>query len=180
MSDFLGRILDAIEYLWPFRVVKIYERGVFYIWGFVWRNVGPGLKVFVPFFMQIDIYLVCPDVRTLPRQDITLKDGRLLTFQVAVAIEVIDLVAADTKVANYIESTQEISMGIIADRLMEIEPSRFDSENRGRLIGGLKQSINAALSPFGCRCTELWFTQFALGARPYRVFTDQAAGIFDG
>lgn len=187
MNDLLRLLVDVAAYLWPFRIVKSYQRGVYRVNGRVVRSTfplwssEPGLKVVVPFFTEVEAYDVQPDPLSLPRQSLTLRDGRGLICQALVTVVVDDVVAAVEEVAGFITSAQEVAAGKIADRLMRATPEEIDPDNRGRLLGGMKQSINAELTKFGCRCTELTFVQFALGARTYRFFTDttMANGAFD-
>lgn len=183
MNDFVRLVIEIIQYLWPFRKTASYQRGVYRVFGraihgkWWFNNPEPGLKLVVPFFTEVEGYLVVPDPLTLPRQSLTVRDGRALVCQALMTVVVEDIYLAIEAVAGYVVSSQEVASGKIATRLMTAEPPELEPDNRGRLLGGLKQSINSDLAKFGCRCTDLTFTQFAF-ARTYRLFND-SAGIYD-
>lgn len=195
MSDFLRLLLDSITYLWPFRIVKSYQRGVYRVNGLPWRPLvfacgfwyevalfssTPGLKLVCPFFTECEAFDVQPDPLSLPRQSLTLRDGRSLVCQALMTLVVDDILLAVEEVAGFLTSAQEVSCAKIADKLMTAKAEELEADNRGRLLGGLKQSINNELKKFGCRCVELSFVQFALGSRTYRLFTDTTSvGQFD-
>lgn len=191
MGDFVRALIDIFQYIWPFRIVRSYQGCVYRRNGLVVSAVrwspywfpmtGPGLYVIVPFFCDAEAFDVQPDPLTLPRQTITLRDGRSLTFQALMTMEVDDVVQAIEAVAGYVKSAQEIAAGKIANRLMIATREELDADNRGRLLGGMKQSVNAELGQFGCRCTALSFVQFVFEARTYRIFNDTttASDVFD-
>lgn len=180
--ELVDLLITVVKFCWPFQVVREYERCVYYACGHLVRprwyflNEHPGLKVRIPFFCEIAVHPCQPTPLTLPRQSITLRDGTALVFQVKMTLQVVDVAAAETEVNDYVESAQENAAGIIATRLMELEMEQFTPDRRGKLLGGLKQSITADLKRYGCILLDLEFTQFALGARTYRVFNDVITG----
>jgi regulator of protease activity HflC (stomatin/prohibitin superfamily) len=186
VNDLLQLVISIVTYLWPFRIVKSWERAVYRVNGKVlrstrwWCSGAPGLKLVLPFFCEVDSHLVVPDPLSLPRQSLTLRDGRSLICQALMTMVVDDVVLAVEEVSGFIISAQEVAAGKIAERLMTAQPAELEPDNRGRLLGGLKQSINAELKKFGCRCIDLTFVQFAF-AKTYRFFNDATSvgGVFD-
>lgn len=175
MGDFLRLLFDALHYLWPFRIVKSYQRGIYYILGKPLTRIQPGLKAFIPFFTEVVAYDVNLTPYTLPRQAITLQDGTQLIVQALVSMEIDDIVLADTAVANYTESLQEISAAALADFLSPLTKVELEAKHRGRLLTTLKNTVDRQTSAFGCKCRRFSFVQFSYPKASYHVINDQSA-----
>jgi regulator of protease activity HflC (stomatin/prohibitin superfamily) len=182
VGDFLRVLLDSIEYLWPFRMVHAWERGIYLVCGRATRSVGAGVWPVIPWFTDVVPVIVKPSVYSLPRQSVGLADGSTLTYQAIMTVCVDDVVAAYTELAHYVESVQEITMGLIAERLSEMDTARLAPDGRRKLSAAIRQSLNAELRPYGVRCIDLQFAQWVQGARVYRHFQDIASSVgqFDG
>lgn len=165
MTELVRLVLDVLAFLWPFRIVRVYQRGVYYVLGRVWREAGPGLWVVVPFFTEVATYHVNDQPLTLPQQRLTLRDGRQLVVRVLVVIKVVDVVRADTAVADFLESCQEQAQAVVADRLMAMEGERIDEASRRQLLAAIRQSLAPQLAEYGCAVERLSFVQFVLNPR---------------
>lgn len=172
MSDFLRLVLDSIEYLWPLRRVRLYQRGLYTICGKWQWLVGPGVWPILPWFCEVDAESVVKGVVQTPRLDITLSDGALLSCMASGVVQVSDLRLAVNNVDAYMESAQELFAAIVADKLAEVDASRVSYEKRGRLLSDLKKWVNAEAGEFGIEFTRLRFTTFVLNPRTYRLLGD--------
>jgi regulator of protease activity HflC (stomatin/prohibitin superfamily) len=179
IESLIDAIVKVTTYLWPFRIVRADQRGVYLVNGKPWRtriwffSDAPGLKLVIPFFCTVESYAVNARLVSLPRQSITLADGRALIFQAILMLQVEDVWKAELDVSDFIEASQEEAAGILAERLMTTDASRIgEAAERGRLLAGLTASLNAELAKFGIRCLRLRFAQFAIGAKTYRLFND--------
>lgn len=178
LGDFLGRIFDAIEYLWPFRIVEQWERGIYSIFGRAQPTwvVQRGIWPVVPFF----ITLVTKSVAWAPikgsRQDVTLKDGSHLTFQAGALVRVSDVYKAVVEVEKYEESTIEILEAVFADKLTtEVDPQRLESNRRGRLLTSLQNWFATDVGRFGIEVDSVWFSMFVHKPKSFRLLGDVAA-----
>lgn len=183
MGDFLRVILDSISYLWPFRLVQEYERGVYYFCGkrvVIPRWLGgpdcrPGIPwIVLPFFCEVKTITVVRDTIVTPIQSITIRDGSILTFSASAQIEVDSADAAYNKVNSYAQTVSEDLAAVLAEKLAEVEPERLAPEVRGRLIGACKQSVGAAVGVYGVRVLSIRFNNFVRNARVYRLFNEQS------
>lgn len=178
MGDFLRVILDSISFLWPFRVVKQYERCVYYCCGKVVRtrfflfSAAPGLKFLIPFFCDVKVYSVTEQVFTLPRQPIRLKDGKTLILRGVVVCEIDDIFAAELNVSNYTESTHEIASCTIADYLSDFTSEELDAANRRRILSTLRARVQKDVGNYGFKVKRISFSQFLLPQRVYHVIND--------
>lgn len=178
MGEFLRILLDSITYLWPLRIVKEYERGVFYCFGRVLRtkfflfSSAPGVKLVLPFFCELKSYSVVEQVFTLPRQPIRLRDGKTITLRGVVVCEIDDIYAAELNVSNYTESTHEIAMCTIADYISEFTAEDIESKSRRRILSTLKDRIQKDVAHYGFKVSRVSFSQFLLPQRVYHLIND--------
>lgn len=173
MGDFLRVLLDSIEYLWPFRIVHTYERGGYYVLGHYWREMGPGLKVVVPFFTSLTTATTVPALVGTGREDITLKDGTFLSFSAMATVRVVDVTRALNAVDQYHDAVRELIGSYLAERLANMTPEKFEPEKRSATLRQLRDGVAAEASEFGVEVTKLRFTSFVLKARTYRLLMDQ-------
>lgn len=173
MSDFLRLLLDSIQYLWPFRMVKQWERGGYYVLGRWWREVGPGIYPVVPWFTDVTEISVAEAIVGTGRQDITLSDGSMLSFTAAATVGVVDVRLALNVVDSYTETVQELLASVLADKLAEVDAARVTPEKRTRLFADLKRWVAAEALAYGVEVRTVRFTSFIINAKAYRVIIDQ-------
>jgi regulator of protease activity HflC (stomatin/prohibitin superfamily) len=172
MGDFLRLLLDGIQFLWPLRIVRQWERGGFYVWGRFWKVVGPGIYPIVPWFMEVKEISVVPAIVSTPRLDITLKDGVLASFRAAATVEVVDYNLAVNTVDSFTETIQELLSAVLADRLADVDPERLRPAGRNRLLSDLTRWVNEESERFGIRTSKVRFTTFVLGVRSLRLLQE--------
>ena len=172
MGDFLRMVLDSIQFIWPLRIVQEWERGGYYLRGRWWREVGPGLYAVLPWFTEVRCISVVPAIVSTGRQDITLSDGTLLSFTASATVRVVNLNLAVNSVDSYTETTQELVSAVLADKLAEVDASRFTPEKRSRLLADLRRWVAPEAATFGVEITQLRFTTFVTNARTFRLMQD--------
>jgi regulator of protease activity HflC (stomatin/prohibitin superfamily) len=149
--------------------VMTWERGAYYICGRFWRVMGPGLKFVPPFFTELQIEGVVPSVFITPLQTITTRDGGTLTFSAAVTLELEDIGRAHNRVMNWDETALELTSGILAEKLAEVDAPRLDPEKRGRLVSSCVTELQKELGPYGIKVSSLRFNNFVRNMRVYRL-----------
>lgn len=176
MSNWLSVLIDAIQYLWPFRAVEHWQRGVYYWLGKSFKVVGPGRWPVIPFFMDVREVNVVPSIFATPLQIVGLRDGKTLTFSATVTVVVEDAEAALNNVERYEETTLELVSGVLGERLADVDPERFDPGygKRSRLLEELRNEIDQQTRAWGVRITGVRFTNFAVGVKAYRFLTEWA------
>lgn len=174
MEGFLRVLFDSIAYLWPFRIIKTWQRGGLYEYGKFIRVLGPGCWPIIPFFTDVLEISVVPAIVRTPRLDITLSDGSSLTFAAAAWAKVASYDLAINTVDDFKETTQELMAAVLAEQLAEIDGARVQPSRRKGLIKTLTVEINKESSLFGIEVTGLRFTTFVTSVRTYRLLQDQA------
>lgn len=172
MGDLLKGFVEWLRELWPFREVQQWERGVWLVGGKYWKTVGPGIYLVVPWFMHIETVNTAPAIIGTGRQDITLSDGRTLSFVATATVRVIDVKKAVCDVEHYTETTQEILGAILAEKLAEVDASRLAPEKRGRLFADLRRWVDAETQQFGVATEKVRFNSFVINIRTYRLLND--------
>jgi len=186
LLNWLQTLITVFSYLWPFRVVEQWERGVLYVWARHWRHwparpsdwtVSPGIYPIIPYFTEVRPGTVVRGVTGTPLLQITARDGTLVTFSAAMTWYILDVAKAWNCTDRVIETGQELLAAVCAEKLAEVEPSRLDGDKRKRLVADMIRWLNAEMAFMGCSVEALRFTNFAIGSQPLRtlrVMTDPA------
>lgn len=170
----LGRfIVEIIGYLWPLKIVWQWERGAYYVFGRYWRDVGPFIYPYIPFFTDIRTEGVVRQTFVTPLQTITTKDGGTLTFSASIKLRVVHLGQAYNTVLQWDETALEDACASLADKLADVEVTRFDHTGRGRLIAACRLELDKELGEYGLAIEKLRFNNFVRNMRVYRIFNDQ-------
>lgn len=177
MTDFLRLLLDAIAYIWPFRIVKEWERGGYLVVGRWWREVGPGIYPVVPWFTEVVEASCAEAIVGTGRQDITLSDGSTLSFAATATVGVIDVRKALVAVDSYTETMRELLSSVLADKLAEVDAARLTPEKRGRLFADLRRWVAAEAEPYGIEVRSVRFVSFITNAKAHRLLIDQQSGM---
>lgn len=176
MAELLRALVDVIGYLWPFRIVWEWEAGAYYICGHHWRPVGRGCWPVIPFFCDVKAVNIVPDVYSTGLNDITTKDGGILSFDATVTLVVTDAGAALNSVVNYEETVVETAGAILADTLADLDAERLSPDRRRGLIRTCLTAINREVVGYGVEVTALRFTTFVRDVRTYRLLRDAGGG----
>jgi regulator of protease activity HflC (stomatin/prohibitin superfamily) len=171
VGDLLRLVMDLLTAASPFRLVHTWEVGLLYLCGRYQATTRPGLKLILPYFMDVKCVSVVPRNEKTPLNTVTLRDNRTLTYQAALFFQVDDAALAYNGVENWSETVVEIADGLLSELLAETDPERFEPERKKRenLRRKLCDEINAECLRFGVRLLDLWFTQFAIGVRTIRL-----------
>lgn len=170
-----GLIIQVIEFIWPFKIVEQFEKGCYYIFGRQKWVVGPGLWPVLPWFFTIRTVSVVPGIISTGRKDITLADGRNLSFEASAYAQVVDADKAINSIDQYQETAQEILASVLADKLGDIDPERLSAAKRGRLFSDLKRWVAEEALEWGLEISKVRFTSFVLSVRTYRLLIDQGS-----
>lgn len=170
--DWLKPLVELVAFLWPFRMVKQWERAGYYVNGRWKKELGPGVYPVIWWFQEVWEVSVAEEIVTGRRQDITLSDGTLLSFVAAATIRVVDVRAALNDVQAYKETAVEAVEGVLADRLASVDVGRLEWSKRARLAADLRRWVQDELTRYGVEVTNLRFMTFVTNARAYRLILD--------
>ena len=171
MTDFLRLIVEVAQFLWPFRAVEHWERGVYYRMGKAFRTVGPGRWPVVPYFMDVKSVSVVPDPIIGPRQDVTLADGTTVSFTASVIVTVEDAHKALNDIHDQQKAVLEIMQRTVGMRLQAESAAMLTPEARGRFLAGILTRMDNETKVFGVRVRELAFPSFVMNVPTMRLLT---------
>lgn len=165
-------IAQWIEFIWPARRVRPFERALYTIWGRWQWEVGPGIWPIIPWFCEVDPESIAVGTVQTPRIDITAQDGTMVTLQATANVQIVNLKLAVNSVDHYMESTQERLQAVVATRLSKIDAAKLAPEKRGPLLTELRKWVDQDTQKFGVYTSELSFSTFVVNARPFRLLGD--------
>jgi regulator of protease activity HflC (stomatin/prohibitin superfamily) len=172
-GEIFGFIRDFIEFLWPFRLVHEWERAGYYVCGRWWREMGPGLKMIVPWFCHVETVTIAPKPISTGRKDITLADGRTLSFDATATARVSDVQLALNAIDDFHHSATVLLAAVVAEKLAEVDVDRLKPERRGRLIAALEKAVHDEAATYGIEIGEIRFTSFVTNVKMLRLLIDQ-------
>lgn len=174
MEGILRLFGEWIQFLWPMKKVKQWQRALRFRGGKFKKEVGPGIQFVIPWLHDIHAESMLKGIVQTPRLDITAKDGTVVTFQASAWARVTDLQLAYMHVDAYMETTTENMAQIIATKLAEVDAERLQPEKRRRLLTDLQMWVNQQSSTYGVEITDLGFTTFVVNPRTFRFLGDNA------
>lgn len=174
MTEFLQALLNFIREFWPVAIVKQWQVGCRYRLGRFVRVVNPGPHWVIPFADEVIGVNMVPAIVFTARQDITLADGSVLSWQAAATVRVVDAERVTNGVDSYTETAREALSAVMADRLASVDPERLSPERRGRLLGDLTRWVNEEIEPWGMTSDRVRFVTFVRNARTLRLMQDGA------
>lgn len=170
MGDFLRLLLDSIEYLWPLQVVEPWERGVYLVCGRVWRDVGPGIYLRLPFFTKIRTANVVAEAKLTEPHTVNLRGGDSVTFALKFDVCVVDTRAAVVGVIDYEPKAVIDTIGVASEHLAALTRVPATHLRREALREAIEAAATAHALRYGVEIRELTFPVFVRNMRTYRLF----------
>lgn len=176
MTDLIRLLIEVVTAVCPVRVCWQWQRSLYFICGRYQWTGRPGIKLVIPGLCDVKCVSVVPEIMTTQMQSVTLRDNRVLTFSASITVVVVDAAKAYNSLGHYTETVVELASRLLADRLADADPERFDPARgkRGRLMEELRGEVDTACREYGLSITGLGFNNFLLGVRTVRLLLDQA------
>ncbi len=173
MTDLLRLIVEVFQFVWPLRLVRTWEIGVYLVFGRVWRIVGAGVYPVIPWFVDVHQVSMAWEPAHTGRKDITARDGRTIMYDAETMFRVVDAVKALTLLHSHEEGMVSLLSSVLSERLAEVDVERFEPERRGRLNTSLKQWVEREAAEYGLEVAWVRFTSFVAGPKTFRILNDQ-------
>lgn len=177
MAELLRLLMDIIGQLSPFVKVSQWQHGLYTVNGRYQWTTGPGLKLVVPWFCEVQRVSVVPEIETTPLQTVTLRDGKTLTYSASLTLRVTDAAKAWNNVGHYSETAVELAAGVISSMLAEEDPVRIVDPSRSKranMLDDIRGEINEQLANYGIEVLALRLNNFALGVPTLRLLMDKS------
>jgi regulator of protease activity HflC (stomatin/prohibitin superfamily) len=175
MSDFLVPALGfIILYLFSgLRVLREYERAVYFFLGRSWGAKGPGLIYLPPVFakmQKVSLRVVALDV---PPQDVITRDNISLKVNAVLYMRVKDAVKAVIGVENYLYATSQLAQTTLRSVLGETQLDEL-LMNREKINDILKNIIDKRTEGWGVEVSAVEVKDVDLPPEMKRAMARQA------
>jgi len=175
MGDALIPILAIVGvYLFSgLRVLREYERAVYFFLGRSWGSKGPGLIYLPPLFarmQKVSLRVVALDI---PPQDVITRDNISIKVNAVLYMRVIDPVKAVIGVENYLYATSQLAQTTLRSVLGETEMDEL-LMNREKINAILKNIIDSRTESWGIEVSAVEVKDVDLPPEMKRAMARQA------
>jgi regulator of protease activity HflC (stomatin/prohibitin superfamily) len=175
MSDFLMGLLFGVGlYLFSgLRVLREYERAVYFFLGRSWGSKGPGLIYLPPLFARMQKVSLRVMALDIPPQDVITRDNISIKVNAVLYMRVKDPVKAVIGVENYLYATSQLSQTTLRSVLGETELDELLA-NREKINAILKQIIDERTEDWGIEVSAVEVKDVDLPPEMKRAMARQA------
>jgi len=174
MSILLGALAVVVTYLLAgLRVLREYERGVYFFLGRLWGAKGPGLIFLPPLFanmQKVSLRVIAMDI---PPQDVITRDNISIKVNAVLYMRVSDAVKAVVGVENYLYATSQLAQTTLRSVLGETELDELLAK-REKINAILKQIIDQRAEDWGIEVSAVEVKDVDLPPEMKRAIARQA------
>jgi len=165
-----GAILYLISGL---RVLREYERAVYFFLGRSWGAKGPGLIFLPPLFAKMQKVSLRVMALDIPPQDVITRDNISLKVNAVLYMRVKDTVKAVIGVENYLYATSQLAQTTLRSVLGETQLDELLA-NRDKINAILKQIIDTRTEEWGIEVAAVEVKDVDLPPEMKRAMARQA------
>jgi regulator of protease activity HflC (stomatin/prohibitin superfamily) len=175
MGDFLLGIMAGLGlYLFSgLRVLREYERAVYFFLGRSWGAKGPGLIYLPPLFARMQKVSMRVMALDIPPQDVITRDNISIKVNAVLYMRVVDPVKAVIGVENYLYATSQLAQTTLRSVLGETELDELLA-NREKINAILKKIIDQRAEDWGIEVSAVEVKDVDLPPEMKRAMARQA------
>ncbi len=175
MSDILMIALGGVAlYLFSgLRVLREYERAVYFFLGRSWGAKGPGLIYLPPLFAKMQKVSLRVMAMDIPPQDVITRDNISIKVNAVLYMRVKEPVKAVIGVENYLYATSQLAQTTLRSVLGETEMDELLA-NRDKINAILKQIIDQRSEDWGIEVSAVEVKDVDLPPEMKRAMARQA------
>lgn len=155
------------------RVLREYERAVYFFLGRSWGAKGPGLIFLPPLFAKMQKVSLRVMALDIPPQDVITRDNISIKVNAVLYMRVKDTVKAVLGVENYLYVTSQLAQTTLRSVLGETEMDELLA-NREKINAILKQIIDARAESWGIEVSAVEVKDVDLPPEMKRAMARQA------
>ena len=170
---YIGLGIVVAYLLGGLRVLREYERGVYFFLGRLWGAKGPGLIFLPPLFarmQKVSLRVVAMDI---PPQDVITRDNISIKVNAVLYMKVRDAVRAVNEVENYLYATSQLAQTTLRSVLGETELDEL-LMNREKINSILKTIIDQRTEEWGIAVSAVEVKDVDLPPEMKRAIARQA------
>ena len=168
-------ISNNILALLPLRIIHSFERGVKFRLGRDIAELQPGLHFFWPYFEDIEVINVVPEVINLPTQSLTTLDGHHISFSANIEFEVHDARAMFCGVQDFQNSLMNMAMNHLAYRVRDWTWQEL-REGQRELERSIKDTLTTRVKKWGVTVLSVGITDL-VETQTYRIFGESGTSF---
>ena len=174
MNLLLGGLALVAAYLvGGLRVLREYERGVYFFLGRLWGAKGPGLIFLPPLFAKMQKVSLRVIAMDIPPQDVITRDNISIKVNAVLYMRVKEPVKAVIGVENYLYATSQLAQTTLRSVLGETEMDELLA-NRDKINAILKQIIDQRSEDWGIEISAVEVKDVDLPPEMKRAMARQA------
>jgi regulator of protease activity HflC (stomatin/prohibitin superfamily) len=155
------------------RVLKEYERGVFFVLGRFWRVKGPGLVLLIPVIQQMVKVGLRTVVMDVPSQDVISRDNVSVKVSAVVYFRVIDPKLAIIAVEDYLQAINQLSQTTLRSVLGQHDLDEMLSA-RNQLNADIQGILDEHTDAWGIKVSTVEIKRVDLDESMIRAIARQA------
>ena len=163
----------AVYALASLRVLREYERAVYFFLGRSWGAKGPGLIFLPPLFARMQRVSLRVMAIDIPPQDVITRDNISVKVNAVLYMRVADPVKAVIGVENYLYATSQLAQTTLRSVLGETELDELLA-NRDKINAILKQIIDTRTDDWGVQVSAVEVKDVDLPPEMKRAIARQA------
>jgi regulator of protease activity HflC (stomatin/prohibitin superfamily) len=165
--------LGAIVLSRSVRILKEYERGVFFVLGRFWKVKGPGLVLLIPAIQQMVKVGLRTVVMDVPSQDVISKDNVSVKVSAVVYFRVIDPKLAIIAVEDYLQAINQLSQTTLRSVLGQHDLDEMLSA-RNQLNADIQAILDEHTDAWGIKVSTVEIKRVDLDESMIRAIARQA------
>jgi regulator of protease activity HflC (stomatin/prohibitin superfamily) len=174
MDIVVAATLGVVLYLFAgLRVLREYERAVYFFLGRSWGSKGPGLIFLPPGFAKMQRVSLRVIAMDIPPQDVITRDNISIKVNAVLYMRVVDPVKAVIGVENYLYATSQLAQTTLRSVLGETELDEL-LMNREKINGILKNIIDKRSEDWGIEVSAVEVKDVDLPPEMKRAMARQA------
>jgi regulator of protease activity HflC (stomatin/prohibitin superfamily) len=174
MDIVMGATLGVVLYLFAgLRVLREYERAVYFFLGRSWGSKGPGLIFLPPGFAKMQRVSLRVIAMDIPPQDVITRDNISIKVNAVLYMRVVEPVKAVIGVENYLYATSQLAQTTLRSVLGETELDEL-LMNREKINGILKNIIDKRSEEWGIEVSAVEVKDVDLPPEMKRAIARQA------
>jgi regulator of protease activity HflC (stomatin/prohibitin superfamily) len=170
-GTFLEVVLNNLMSLFPFVIVRSYQRAVRWTFGRNPKELKPGIHWKIWVLHQVETINVVDEVVNLPVQSVITADKKLVCFSVNIGFRINDAVKHLCAVQDFQESTNGLAMTHLAKKVREKTLAEL-VEDLGTIEKSLTGTLTTRFKDWGTEVFSVGFTDFAEVPYQIRLFTE--------
>src|SRR5580765_5067977 len=155
------------------RVLREYERAVYFFLGRSWGSKGPGLIYLPPLFAKMQKVSLRVMAMDIPPQDVITRDNISIKVNAVLYMRVKDPVKAVIGVENYLYATSQLAQTTLRSVLGETEMDEL-LMNREKINAILRQTIDSRTEDWGVEVSAVEVKDVDLPPEMKRAMARQA------